>query len=213
VNPFSSKFDAFWRKARAAGLDVAAVDGSNAGRFAGLGLDELELRGLVAFNGKAMCSACHVLASENGGPPLFTDFTYDNLGVPRNPDNPFYKMPQEWNPEGAAWVDEGLGGFLKGSDKYAALAAENIGKHKVPTLRNVALAPRPGFVKAFMHNGAFKTLEDIVSFYNSRDAAPGRWPPPEVGANLNRDEMGDLKLTPGEEAAVVAFLKTLSDKN
>jgi len=212
VNPFNSKFDGFWRRAKAAGLDVASIDGSNEKKFAGLGLDPIELSGLVVFNGKAECSACHVLTSENGNPPLFTDFTYDNLGIPRNPQNPFYKMPKEWNPGGAGWVDEGLGGFLKETDKYAGRAAENIGKHKVPTLRNVALSPRPGFVKAYMHNGAFQTLEEIVSFYNTRDADPGRWPPPEVKANLNVDEMGDLKLTPDEEAAVVAFMKTLSDK-
>jgi cytochrome c peroxidase len=212
VNPFSSKFDGFWRKAVAAGLDVETIDESNEKKFSGLGLDPVELRGFVLFNGKAKCSACHVLASENGNPPVFTDFTYDNLGVPKNPDNPFYKMPKEWNPDGEAWVDEGLGGFLKESEKYAAYAADNIGKHKVPTLRNVALSPRPGFVKAYMHNGAFKDLLEIVQFYNRRDSEPGRWPPPEVKANVNLDEMGDLKLTPEEEAAVVAFMKTLSDK-
>jgi cytochrome c peroxidase len=212
VNPFSSKFDEFWRKAKAAGLDVAAIDESSEKKFAGLGLDPVELRGLVLFNGKAKCSACHVFTSENGKPPVFTDFTYDNLGVPRNPDNPFYKMPEEWNPDGEDWVDEGLGGFLKGSEKYAEHAADNIGKHKVPTLRNVALSPRSGFVKAYMHNGAFKDLLEIVQFYSTRDSNPGKWPPPEVKANLNLDEMGDLKLTPEEEAAVVAFMKTLSDK-
>jgi cytochrome c peroxidase len=212
VNPFSSKFDGFWRKAVAAGLDVETIDESNEKKFSGLGLDPVELRGFVLFNGKAKCSACHVLASENGNPPVFTDFTYDNLGVPKNPDNPFYKMPKEWNPDGTDWVDEGLGGFLKESEKYAAYAADNIGKHKVPTLRNVALSPRPGFVKAYMHNGAFKDLLEIVQFYNRRDSEPGRWPPPEVKANVNLDEMGDLKLTPEEEAAVVAFMKTLSDK-
>ena len=56
------------------------------------------------FNGKAKCANCHVA-------PLFTDFTYDNLGVPKNPMNPFYNMPM--NPDGANWVDTGLGGFLE----------------------------------------------------------------------------------------------------
>jgi len=109
-------------------------------------------------------------------------------------------------------VDEGLGAFLKDSEKWAEHAEDNIGKHKVPTLRNVALGPRPGFVKAYMHNGVFKDLLEIVQFYNTRDADPGKWPPPEIKINLNLDEMGDLKLTPEEEAAVVAFMKTLSDK-
>ena len=36
-------------------------------------------------------------------------------------------------------------------------------------------------------------------------------PPPEVPVNVNSDELGDLGLTPAEEAAIVAFLKALSD--
>lgn len=212
VNPFNSKFDDFWRRAKAAGLDAATIGESNWKKFDNLGLDETELKGLALFNEKGMCSNCHGLTSVNGKPPLFTDFTYDNLGIPKNPDNPFYQMPNEWNPAGANWVDEGLGGFLRGTEKFAKYAKENIGKHKVPTLRNVALSPRPGFVKAFMHNGYFKTLKDIVHFYNTRDVATEKWPAPEVSANLNVDEMGNLGLTEKEEDTIVAFMKTLSDR-
>lgn len=212
VNPFNSKFDDFWRKTKAAGLDVASIDESNWKKFDDMGLDQVELRGLVLFNGQAMCSACHVLTPVGGKPPLFTDFTYDNLGIPKNPDNPFYKMPKEWNPDGEKWVDEGLGGFLKETEKYAKYADENIGKHKVPTLRNVALSPRPGFVKAYMHNGYFKSLKDVVHFYNTRDVDSEKWPAPEVLVNVNVEEMGDLELTAEEEDAIVAFMKALSDK-
>jgi cytochrome c peroxidase len=212
VNPFSSKFDDFWRKAKAAGLEVASIDESNAKKFDGLGLNPVELKGLVLFNGQAKCFACHVFVSVGGKPPVFTDFTYDNLGVPKNPDNPFTKMPKEWNPDGTSWVDKGLGDFLKGVEKYSKYAEANIGKHKVPTLRNVALSPRAGFVKAYMHNGCFKTLKDVVHFYNTRDVASAKWPAPEVSVNINVDEMGDLGLTVDEEEAVVAFMLTLSDK-
>jgi cytochrome c peroxidase len=212
VNPFSSKFDDFWRKAKGAGLDAASIDESNAKKFDGLGLNPVELKGLVLFNGQAKCSACHVLTSVGGKPPVFTDFTYDNLGVPKNPNNPFYKMPKEWNPDGDSWVDKGLGDFLKGVEKYSKYAEANIGKHKVPTLRNVALSPRAGFVKAYMHNGCFNTLKDVVHFYNARDVASAKWPAPEVSVNINVDEMGDLGLTADEEEAVVAFMLTLSDK-
>jgi cytochrome c peroxidase len=212
VSPFNSKFDDFWRKSKAAGLDVASINESNWKKFDNLGLDPAELKGLVLFNGQAKCVACHVLTSIDGKPPLFTDFTYDNLGVPKNPDNPFYKMPKEWNPAGEKWVDEGLGGFLKGTEKYSKYAAENMGKHKVPTLRNVALSPRPGFVKAYMHNGCFKSLQDVVHFYNTRDVASAKWPAPEVTANVNIKEMGNLELSADDEEAVVAFMKTLSDK-
>lgn len=190
VNPFSSKYD-YWLKGQAI-------------------LTEQEELGRQLFEGKAMCSACHVSApGPMGEPPLFTDFTYDNLGVPKNPENPFYTVSEEWNPDGAAWIDPGLGGFLATTDLYADLAAENWGKHKVPTLRNVDKRPYPEFVKAFGHNGYFKSLEEIMHFYNTRDVEP--WPPPEVAENINTDELGNLGLTADEEAAIVAFMKTLSD--
>jgi cytochrome c peroxidase len=184
VNPFSSKYDYYL-----AGM---------------VELTEQEAWGLSLFNDpdKGNCAACHPSEpGPDGEPPLFTDFTYDNLGVPRNLENPFYTMPPAWNPAGAAWVDLGLGGFL-------GMPSE-IGKVKVPTLRNVDKRPYPEFVKAFAHNGFFKSLEDIVHFYNTRDVED--WPPPEVEENVNREELGDLGLTAEEEAAIVAFMKTLSD--
>jgi cytochrome c peroxidase len=197
VNQFSSKYDAY-----------LAGDAD---------LTEQEAWGLELFNGKAMCSACH--PSEPGPdsePPLFTDFTFDNLGIPKNPDNPFYDMDEVFlddgtpiNPEGADWVDPGLGGFLQARPEWAHLAEENMGKHKVPTLRNVDKRPGQGFIKAYGHNGFFKSLEEIVHFYNTRDVED--WPPPEVAENVNTDELGDLGLTEAEEAAIVAFMRTLSD--
>lgn len=180
VNPFSSKYDLYYED-----------------------FTPQELDGEALFNGKGQCNLCHV-------PPLFTDFTYDNLGIPKNPDNPFYNMPKKWNPDGENWIDPGLSGFLATTADYADKAAENYGKHKVPTLRNVDKRPDPGFVKAFGHNGYFKSLEDIVRFYNTRDVDPS-WPDPEVPENVNTDELGNLDLTADEEAAIVAFMKTLSD--
>jgi len=212
VNPFSSKFDAFWRAAQAKGLNIETIDADNAKDFKNLGLTEREIQGLVQFNTKGLCSQCHVLASVNGKPPLFTDFTYDNIGVPKNPDLPFYGQPKNFNPAGKDWVDKGLGGFLETVDKYKNRAAANMGKHKVPTLRNVDERPAPAFVKAFMHNGSLKTLKDVVSFYNTRDKAGARWPAPEVKANLNTEEVGNLGLTDDEENAIVDFMKTLTDK-
>jgi cytochrome c peroxidase len=79
----------------------------------------------------------------------------------------------------------------------------------VPTLRNVDRRPTESTVKAFAHNGYFKSLEEIVHFYNARDV--GSWPAPEVPANVNTTELGNLGLTAGEEADIVAFLKTLTD--
>lgn len=199
VNPFSSKYDAFLAgKAR---------------------LTRQEQLGLKLFNGKGKCSQCHPSA---GKKPLFTDFTYDNLGVPRNPDNPFYTQKALYNPDGQSWIDPGLGGFLATEKAWAAKARTEYGKHKVPTLRNVDKRPTPDFVKSYGHNGYFKSLKEIVHFYNTRDSLPickpgdkGEkvtcWPLPETAMNLNMDEMGNLGLTDAEEEAIVAFMRALSD--
>lgn len=193
-------------------------------------LSKQERRGHALFMGKGKCQACH---TGNGQRALFTDYTYDNLGLPRNPDNPFYDADLAFNPMADGWVDQGLGGFLASRPDYASLAAANLGKQKVPTLRNVAKGSCEAeptnpdcIVKAFGHNGYFKSLKSIVHFYNTRDVKPtcanpftteasallqGCWPAPEVVDNVNTDELGDLGLTAEEEDALVAFLMTLSD--
>jgi len=219
VNPFSSKFDIFWQNAMYAGLDVTAIDMSNWTAYQGLGLTKKETQGLALFNdeNKGKCALCHVLEpAEEGLPPLLTDFTFDNLGVPRNPENPFYDMDEVYlddgspiNPAGMDWVDPGLGGFLETRLEWQHMAAENYGKHKVPSLRNVGKRPNEEFPKAYSHNGFFKSLREIVHFYNTRDV--GIWPPPEVAANVNTDELGDLGLSKTEEGLIVAFMETLSD--
>ena len=173
-----------------------------------------EQRGFALFQGKGQCARCHVSAGQE---PAFTDHTYDNLGVPANPQNPFYAT----NP---SFVDLGLGGFLQTTAEWAALAPGQMGKMRVPTLRNVDLRPYVGATKAYMHNGVFKSLEEVVRFYNTRDVlpqcAPGApraawgqtcWPAAEVQQNVNRVELGNLRLSLEEEAAIVAFLRTLSD--
>lgn len=197
LNPFRSKYDR-----HLAGL----------ARFT-----NQEQRGREIFEreDKGNCAACHPSSpSENGKKrPLFTDHTYDNIGVPRNPDNKFYSQPGEFNSKGYAYVDIGLGGHVKD-------VLEN-GKFKVPTLRNIAKTP------PYMHNGYFKTLRGVIHFYNTRDVKPvcaspftsekramalGCWPAPEVRINVNHDELGHLGLTEQEEADLEAFLKTLTDK-
>jgi cytochrome c peroxidase len=132
-------------------------------------------------------------------------------------------MPKEWNPAGAAYADPGLGGYLKEAGYKPSQYEPEMGKFKVPTLRNVDKRPSPGFVKAFGHNGYFKSLKEIVHFYNTRDLLgrcenlsdprPGEncWPKPEVSSNINREELGNLGLTEKEEEAIVAFMRTLSD--
>jgi cytochrome c peroxidase len=198
VNAFSSKYDL-----------------SHHGKVK---LTKQEQRGFALFRGKGKCHLCHI---SNDREALFTDYTFDNLGTPQNPENPAGVAPD--------FVDVGLGGFLKKAGYPEEIYMAEWGKQKVPTLRNVDLRPGPGFVKAYGHNGYFKTLKGIVHFYNTRDVLPkcedlgfdnateavalanNCWPEPEVAENVNTDELGDLGLTPEEEDAIVAFMKTLSD--
>ena len=177
------------------------------------------------FKSKGRCAKCHVLDSSHNGNPLLTDFTYDNLGVPRNPGNPFYGQAN-FNRLGDRWIDLGLGEFLASRRDYQPFASANNGKQKVPTLRNVDKRPYEGFAKAYTHNGYFKSVKGVVHFYNTRDAKPACvnpftreadalaqncWPSPEVSVNVNSQELGNLHLTEDQEDAIVTFLKTLSD--
>lgn len=189
-NRFTSKFDFFL-----------------AGRTQ---LTAQEALGFAVFQDetKGNCAACHlstptVAPDGTAFPPLFTDFTYDNIGVPRNVNIPGNPGP-----------DPGLGGR---ADIAARNPSGELGKHKVMSLRNIALTP------PYAHNGVFATLEQIVHFYNTRDVLghvadnpdPGfgrsGWPPPEIAENVNTEELGNLGLTAEEEAALVAFMKTLTD--
>ncbi len=195
VSPFTSKFDAVM-----AGKAVATPQ---------------ELLGFQVFTdpAKGNCIICHsASALGDGTPALFTAFEYFNLGVPRNPDNPFYDLAQ-FNPDGRNWIDKGLGGVL-------GLDSEN-GKFKAPTLRNIAkTAP-------YMHNGYFKDLKSVVQFYNTRDVKPvcgdkftevtaaiqqSCWPEAEVQENVVPTFVtGNLNLTNEEVDALVRFLEALSD--
>ena len=185
-------------------------------------LTRQEQRGLKLYEAedKGNCAACHPLwPDENDGtPPLFTDFTYDNLGVPATPNNPFYLLPKEFNPDGKKFLDIGLA--ANPQVKADGRASQERGKVKVPTLRNIELtAP-------YMHNGYFNDLRNVVDFYNTRDSKPACpnpltaeadairqdcWPAAEVKENVNTEELGNLKLTDQEVDDIVVFMRTLTD--
>ena len=181
-SPFNSKFDAF---------------------LAGnVELTEEEARGFEIFQNQAKCVECHII--QEGSQPQFTDFSYSNIGTPKNPNNPAYNSDPNF-------IDIGLAG----NPNLTTDTSLEQGKFRVPTLRNIELtAP-------YMHNGVFQTLEQVVSFYNTRDinqcyganAEPfvNCWPEPEVDLNMDISRMGDLLLTEQNESDLVAFLKTLSD--
>jgi cytochrome c peroxidase len=99
---------------------------------------------------------------------------------------------------------------------------DNQGRFRVPTLRNVDRRPDPTFVKAYGHNGYFKSLKSIVHFYNTRDVLPrcqandpGEgttcWPAPESTDNMNTKRVGRLGLSDADEDALVSFMQTLTD--
>jgi cytochrome c peroxidase len=111
----------------------------------------------------------------------------------------------------------GLGGYLESIQDPGA--SEQMGKMKVPTLRNVDKRPSADFVKAYGHNGYFKSLDDVVCFYISLGMMGGMgggmggmcggmtFPEPEVNQNL-----ATLNHFPCRDRGyLVAFLKTLSD--
>ena len=187
VNQYSSKFDAF-----------------QAGRYT---MTAQEAQGMALFNNEAGCNDCHKQLGGNRNRPfvageLFADFEYHNIGLPQNANNP----------GGNLSPDPGLAGFLATSDNltWRAQATANFGKFRTPTLRNVGKAQR------FMHNGVFSSLEEVVHFYNTRDV-PGAgwngvpWGRPEYLPTMDTDALGNLGLTPAQEAAVVAFMRTLDD--
>lgn len=157
-----------------------------------------EKKGLILFSGKAKCANCHILdADENTGKVLFTDFSYDNVGVPKNNNNPFYTQPTSVNALGTSYIDYGIG----------AINGHNVdrGKFKVPTLRNIAITG------PYFHNGVFATLKQVIHFYNTRDLQTGEFAPPEVSENVNIEELGNLHMTLDEEAQLEKFLLTLTD--
>ena len=180
LNPFTSKYDYY--------LKGDAM------------LTAQELRGLKLFNDtlRAKCGNCHLSTKDEiSGKVLFTDFSYNNNGTPKNPANPFYTIPKSFNPLGQGYIDYGLGAILKNH--------AHDGKFRVPTLRNVAIS------SPYFHNGVFNTLEEVVHFYNTRDVPCSGFAKPEVPVNIDIKETGNLHLTAREEADIVAFMKTLTD--
>jgi cytochrome c peroxidase len=146
-------------------------------------LSERERQGFTVFMGKGRCGTCHFLPLFNGTmPPDFARSEVEIIGVTDRAG------------ERRARLDPDPG--LAGVDAQPV----HRGAFKVPTLRNIALtAP-------YMHNGAFETLEQVVDLYDrggavgSGIALPTQTLPPD-----------SLRLTATEKAALVAFLRALTD--
>jgi cytochrome c peroxidase len=242
VSPFSSKFDA--ALAGAATLTADELAGWNLFR----GKAQCNT---CHLDGTANSTTPITPADAADVAPLFTDFTSSNIGTPQNYALPFLfeNHPDQFgfvaNAAGLMYLDLGVGGFLANvslavtlgqqsgpgigtgqnpNPAWALLAPQFNGKVQVPTCRNVDQRPYPGFVKAYAHNGYFKSLQALVHFYNTRDTLnggvhkpagePGEgityWPFPEVNANVDQT-IGHLGLTATEENQIVLFLQTLTD--
>jgi cytochrome c peroxidase len=200
VNQFSSRFDtdqANFTLEEKLGMDL--FFGTN---NSGINKDKKD----------AKCHICH--SGVKNGKEIFTSFKYANIGVPFNREIPNV-------------------GFGEDTGLTQHLTSARPGLFKIPSLRNAAKGASQNFVKAYTHNGYFKSLEEIVHFYNTRDTLPecgslgfeqatddealaeGCWPVAEfqesqsgIIGNLELSDSGPIN----EEAAIVAFLKTLSDR-
>ena len=158
---------------------------------------------LFVAEDKANCAACHPVPKIDSSKmnSVFTDFSYDNLGVPKN------ELVRSKNGKESSFVDNGLFENVEVSDKGLK------GAFRVSSLRNIAVtAP-------YMHNGVFRDLSTVVHFYNSRDVSGAinpetllPWAPSEVDSTKNTEELGDLGLSDDEVSAIVAFMKTLTDE-
>ena len=197
-HPFTSKYDA-WLQGHA--------------RFT-----PTEARGYLAFNDplKGNCAACHLSKpTVDGLPPLFTDFQYEALGVPRNKAIPANSDP--------AYFDLGICGPYRTN---MTDQTQYCGMFLTPSLRNTATR------QVFFHNGAFHTLEEVLDWYVNRDLQPERFYPRDAnGAVVKYDDIPEkyranvdttdapFDRKPGDKPAlnkkeiadIIAFLRTLSD--
>ena len=218
VNSFSSKRDNALRAELACAAGDANADPAvcthadflnSPGAFPLVGFTAQENAGHDLFYGAANCAICHLSErSQPDGTGLlerYSDDAYHNIGTPMNPE-----LPADPDPGLSAHVGvEGPRGIVR-----------------TPTLRNVDKRPGVGFTKAYSHNGWFKSLETLVHFYNTARAKPrcaealtarealaeDCWPAPEWEETIPPPFLvGDLQLSADEEAALVAYLRTLTD--
>jgi cytochrome c peroxidase len=194
LHPYTSKYDDF-------------LDGKTQ-------LTSQELRGLALFDDRRRgnCASCHIdTKGADGSHPLFTDYQFEALGVPRNPE---IRANHD-----ATWFDQGVCGPIR-TDQKTKL--EYCGLFKTPTLRNVATRG------VFFHNGRYHTLREALRFYVTRDTSPRSWYPaqkfddlpPSLRTNidvvdepLTRKEGDPPAWTDAEINDVIAFLQTLTDRD
>ena len=142
--------------------------------------DPLVVKGFNLFMGKAQCGTCHFAPIFNGVKPPYTGSEFEVLGVPA--DTAYTKGDED---RGRALV------FDAPETRYA---------FRTGTLRNVALTG------PYMHNGVFKTLEEVIEFYNQGGGAGRGLSFPNQ--TLSADK---LNLSKDEKTALIAFLRSLTE--
>jgi cytochrome c peroxidase len=176
-------------------------------------LSDKEKQGLALFKDRkrAGCSACHRVADDAPNPEMsmFTDYGYEAVGAPRNK-----KLRVRDDDAGLCERTDGVNPTSE---------ARWCASFRTPSLRNVAVR------KAFMHNGAFTTLRDVVRFYATRSTDPDHWYPSgapfddtpaayrgmvnTTSVPYNRHRGDAPALSDDEIDAIVAFLGTLTDRS
>ncbi len=159
-------------------------------------------RTLFFSNNNVNCNSCHMLKTEDSPKEPFTNHQYRNIGVPSNDQLLALGHIKE------DFIDHGL------LENPAVDDPKYDGKFKNPSLRNVAVtAP-------YMHNGVFKELRTVMEFYdhynntertiNPETGKP--WRSPEVPTTVDKEDLTAHALTDRKIDALVAFMKTLTDK-
>ncbi|WP_108063528.1 cytochrome-c peroxidase [Poseidonibacter lekithochrous] len=157
-------------------------------------------RSLFFSQANNSCATCHVLKGEDKAGETFSNYEFHNIGVPVN--------TSLRAKNGVTAIDKGL------LNNPAVTDEKQMGKYKVPTLRNVAVtAP-------YMHNGVFKELKTVVEFYDkynnkTRTINPetGKaWADPEVKDTISLEELKAKKQNDRKVESLVAFMKLLTDK-
>lgn len=146
-------------------------------------LSPAAIQGFNLFMGKAKCATCHFIPVFNGSkPPRFYYVESEVIGVPSNPSKKRARLDSD-------------------SGRYLATGVPiHLFSFKTPTLRNIALtAP-------YMHNGVFKTLEEVIDFYNE-GGGNGLGIAP-ANQSLPFEKLG---LSKKEKRFLVEFLGSLND--
>ena len=152
-HPYSSKYDLY------------------VGNKIGGTLTPAEVRGMKLFSdaNRANCTSCHFPgAGLNGSSAMFTDYSFEAIGVPRNAGLPV-------NAD-SGYFDLGVCGPAR-ADHAPSPGTPNTfcALFKTPTLRNAATR------STFFHNGVVHSLEQALRFYNTRDTRPELWYPTVLG--------------------------------